>query len=929
MGNATTMFAQNFNNYYIEIKDGYELGVITKTTNPDQTLTLSMANTSLATLLNAKSMYEFKEAFPGAQNSRLQKTYLMSLVQGEVVSDLSSRQEVNNIFFLDDIELADEPVPDYTDDYIELLYDNLPNTVLELIEAPLAWSVDKGDSSILIGIVDSHFDVNHEDLQGQIVLDLDDSPSTQSHGTGVASLAGAKNNNGKGMSSIAGWENKLVTADLYGLGVSRVWEVAQIPGVKVINCSWGRTTYNELDDLACEEITQNGVLIVCAAHNQGTTTYYYPASYDSTLSVTGVGQRYSMDYNNPYFWGRSWKDVHEFRPDTDPNHQSQNHNDKVDVCAPGHRYLAATDDYVNYPLGYKTGTGTSGSSPITAGLAALIFSVNPNLTAYEVKDIIRNTTDDIYYIPYNQPYVGLLGTGRINAYRAVKTAWCMDNPGAVTLDLAMQDSKKDYFEEPNTNTPVFWYSEDIWTRNQDDGILIKEHENPEYDPNNPSYVYVRVTNSSCVVNSGTEELKLYWSKANTALAWPDHWDGSLYITDPVTGQNILMGDEVGTLTIPPLNPGESTVLKFEWNVPNPEDYVNINSNPWHFCLLGRIVTPEDPMTTTETADLAANILNNNNIVLKNTTVVDIIADVQDPVPVGGVVMVGNPTTQQKTYALEFNPPPNEFGKAIYDEAEVTATLDTVLYSAWDTGGKTLQSAEEIKPKVIQLNDSTATIGNITLNPGEMGTVYVAFNFLSKELTEKRRFTYHLMQKDTQTNTVIGGETFEIRKQFNTSLTAYAGNDKEVNKNESITISANDIGESVTYNWYDPQGNLIYTGTDLTITPQMTQTYKLEVVSDIDGLKDYDEVTITVNPYYIDTLVPNPAISQVTVNYEIAGSTSAYLMVVNTNTGSSDNYILDTTTTSATIDVSTYTTGLYNIVLVCDGATQNAKTLVKN
>ena len=75
-----------------------------------------------------------------------------------------------------------------------------------------------------------------------------------------------------------------------------------------------------------------------------------------------------------------------------------------------------------------------------------------------------------------------------------------------------------------------------------------------------------------------------------------------------------MGDEVGTLTIPPLNPGESTVLKFEWNVPNPEDYVNINSNPWHFCLLGRIVTPEDPMTTTETADLAANILNNNNIV---------------------------------------------------------------------------------------------------------------------------------------------------------------------------------------------------------------------------------------------------------------------------------------------------------------------------
>tara|TARA_R100000406_G_scaffold29464_1_gene19011 strand:- start:604 stop:1164 length:561 start_codon:yes stop_codon:yes gene_type:complete len=186
-----------------------------------------------------------------------------------------------------------------------------------------------------------------------------------------------------------------------------------------------------------------------------------------------------------------------------------------------------------------------------------------------------------------------------------------------------------------------------------------------------------------------------------------------------------------------------------------------------------------------------------------------------------------------------------------------------------------------------------------------------------------------MQKDTQSNEIIGGETFEIRKQINTTFAANAGNDEEVNKNESVTINAGDIGENATYNWYDPQGNLIHTGTDLTITPQMTQTYKLEVVSDIDGFKDYDEITVTVNPYFIDTLVPNPASSQVTVNYEIDGSSSAYLMVVNTQTGSSDNYILDITTTNTSIDVSAYETGLYNIVLVCDGETQNAKTLIKN
>lgn len=47
-----------------------------------------------------------------------------------------------------------------------------------------------------------------------------------------------------------------------------------------------------------------------------------------------------------------------------------------------------------------------------------------------------------------------------------------------------------------------------------------------------------------------------------------------------------------------------------------------------------------------------------------------------------------------------------------------------------------------------------------------------------------------------------------------------------------------------------------------------------------------------------------------------------------NTGSSDNYILDVQQSNVNIDVSSYTTGLYNIILVCDGEIQNSKTLLK-
>ncbi len=113
-----------------------------------------------------------------------------------------------------------------------------------------------------------------------------------------------------------------------------------------------------------------------------------------------------------------------------------------------------------------------------------------------------------------------------------------------------------------------------------------------------------------------------------------------------------------------------------------------------------------------------------------------------------------------------------------------------------------------------------------------------------------------------------------------------------------------------------------------MSPDVTKKYKLEIISTIDGFKDYDEVEITVNPYKLESLIPNPASSQVTVNYIAGGASSAYVMVVNMNTGSSDNYILDIQQSSTSIDVSTYTNGLYNIILVCDGEVQNSKTLIK-
>lgn len=116
----------------------------------------------------------------------------------------------------------------------------------------------------------------------------------------------------------------------------------------------------------------------------------------------------------------------------------------------------------------------------------------------------------------------------------------------------------------------------------------------------------------------------------------------------------------------------------------------------------------------------------------------------------------------------------------------------------------------------------------------------------------------------------------------------------------------------------------------TVSPEITKTYKLEIVSDLDGFKDYKEIEVSGNsPYSLGTLVPNPASSQVTVSYDASSATSAYVIVTNTITAGSDSYILDTNTNQVTLNLSGYSNGIYTITLICDGTVVDSKNLIKN
>jgi hypothetical protein len=937
------IYSQDFDYYYVEFKEGHVPQQLQQTVNADQTLTLSMQNTDLAAALNAKPIYTFERAFLYNLNPILDRIYLVSLTTGVSIYEFASREEierVEQVFFNEELTADVAPFTILPNDYDDVRTGGR-NTALDLIRAPLAWTISRGEGQIL-GWSDAKI-YYHEDLAGKVIYELDVPPYSSdpilryTHGAFTSGMAAANTNNNMGIASVA---PGAFIASSPNTGLSRIESlVMEVPDIRVINASWGGCSsptfgFHAINELKYQDLLDQGYLVVAAAGNAqcAENTLFYPASYDATLAVTSVGHRVAPTYyhdivndsgnNQTPGYYRSWKDVYLLRPDVS-NTAGHNLKANIDITAPGHVLTGTRIDITTDPWSsiYTTSTATSPTTPFVTGVAALVFAANPNLTAQEAKEIILNTADDIYHIPWNEPFTGQLGAGRVNAYRAVLTAKCMDDPNYIgELDLMVRNSMVDYGYEPDNNTQqVFWNSQDIWVRPNSGESYIDVHENPEYDPVIPNYVNVRVTNRSCVTSSGNEELKLNWAKADTGLSWPAPYDGSVTV-----GNNIPLGGEVGTINIPPLEPGQEAILEFEWMVPNPEDYIDLNPNPWHFCFLAQIITPDDPMATSPGS--GSYVKNNNNVASKNVTVVDIIPNT--PI-IGGVLAVSNHFPTSKTYTLEFFPETGEPGKALYNEAEIAIEMDEVLYQAWSRGNK---ERSNLKPtsneKKFIITDSLARFENIQLDPNEYGTAYITFNFLTKELTGKRNYTYHLAQIDASNNETLSGETFSIRKQPRPGFIANAGDDKEIDRSESTTLEATEINEDAIYNWYDVEGNLIYTGTSITVSPQFTQQYKLEVISNLDGLKDYDELQVTVNPYKIESLVPNPATSTVTVNYMVDEAISAYLMVVHQNSGNTSNYIIDTLENSHTIDLSNFTAGLYSIILVCEGEIQGSKNLVK-
>jgi type VII secretion-associated serine protease mycosin len=285
-----------------------------------------------------------------------------------------------------------------------------------------AWSTTKG-AGVTVAVIDTGIDGSHPDLTGQVVGGTDVSGvgaadgqtpvgDSSEHGTMVASLlAGHGHGDGAGVMGVAP-EAKLLAVSM-GFGVGSVSSDDQIAsavrwsvdnGADVINMSLTRNTleWPESWDDAFLYAMQNDVVIVAAAGNRGsgTTQVGAPATMPGVLTVAGVDRSGSASFD------------------------ASSQGITISVAAPSEELVGAL------PGGeYALWNGTSGATPLVAGLVALVRSAHPELDAGNVINRITATATQVG----NARVSPIYGHGRINATAAV-----LSDVPAVTDDPADQ-----------------------------------------------------------------------------------------------------------------------------------------------------------------------------------------------------------------------------------------------------------------------------------------------------------------------------------------------------------------------------------------------------------------------------------------------------------------------------------------------------------
>lgn len=261
-----------------------------------------------------------------------------------------------------------------------------------------AWETTTGSEDMIIAILDTGVQPDHPDLEAKLLDGWNshdkngDSDDVLGHGTAVAGSAAAITDNRTGVAGVS-WDNPILpvrVSDDKGRAASKdiasgiIWAVDE--GAKVINVSFAPLGSDRTVLAAARMARNSGALVFISTGNAGKE--YRSRATDDAVFVGAVA-------------------------DPDELASFSNTGSFVDLVAPGQGIYTTKLD-----SSYGRVSGTSFSSPITAGVAALVWSVNPEFRPATIQNLLMDTAVDLGKSGRDKEY----GAGRVDAAAAVAAA---------------------------------------------------------------------------------------------------------------------------------------------------------------------------------------------------------------------------------------------------------------------------------------------------------------------------------------------------------------------------------------------------------------------------------------------------------------------------------------------------------------------------
>ncbi|MBY0313416.1 MAG: S8 family serine peptidase [Phycisphaerales bacterium] len=278
------------------------------------------------------------------------------------------------------------------------------------IEAVGAWEIVTPLSPVTIAIIDTGVSQSHPDFAGVMVPgrnftsvdpNATDDNANVSHGTYCAGIAGSRWNNATGGSGVGPniriMPVKTLATIQFGAQSTcangLTWAVDNGAQICSMSISWGSSTENGPMATAVAYLSNSNVLLFGSVGNTPGNAIGFPARWEKVIAVGGSSQ-------------------------TDAGWAGATTGVELDIVAPADNILTTCDDNLGGLNGYSYQSGTSMSTPMAAGVAALIWGINPAMSAQQVRNILLGTSDDLG-APGVDP---VFGYGRVNAMRGVLAA---------------------------------------------------------------------------------------------------------------------------------------------------------------------------------------------------------------------------------------------------------------------------------------------------------------------------------------------------------------------------------------------------------------------------------------------------------------------------------------------------------------------------